>query len=444
MNAPSNSCRRRRPEPPIAASRRGQRGLDWFTFFVADVQTGFGPFLSVYLTTQKWTQVDIGLVLSIGSIAGLLCQVPGGWVVDAARSKRRAAMLSVIGIGVAALLIAVWPVFAVICGAKLLHVGASSVLGPAIAAVTLGLVGHAALSQRLSRNARFAAVGNGLAAGIMGACGHFISAQAVFYVTAVLAIPTLLAISRVREDEIDPVRADGGICADEGGAAGAAGSAWSIGRFLRMPALLILTACVMLFHAANAAMLPLVGSDMTTRTGRWATALVAACILGPQLVIALISPRVGQLAQSWGRRPVLLLGFAVLPLRGALLACTNDPIMIVAVQMLDGISGAVLGIIVPLALADISRGTGRFNFAQGLVGSATGIGAALSTTGAGWMSDRLGGSAAFLGLACVAGFEYLLVWRLMPETKETKGESEVAYPVTQSKCVTPAAFEDPL
>jgi MFS family permease len=400
---------------PNVPSRASRRGLDWFTFFVADVQTGFGPFLSVYLTTQKWTQVDIGLILSIGSIAGLVCQVPGGWIVDAARSKRRAAMLAVIGIGISALLIAVWPVFAMIVGAKLLHVGASSVLGPAIAAVTLGLVGHAALSQRLSRNARFAAIGNGLAAGVMGACGHFVSAQAVFYVTAVLAIPTLLAISRVREDEIDPVRADGGVCASEGAAAD--GGAWSIGRFLKTPALLILTACVMFFHVANAAMLPLVGSDMTTRTGQWATALVAACILGPQLVIALISPRVGQLAQSWGRRPVLLLGFAVLPLRGALLACTNDPLMIVAVQMLDGISGAVLGIIVPLALADISRGTGRFNFAQGLVGSATGIGAALSTTGAGFLADRFGMTTAFFGLAAAAVAGFLLLLSAMPETK---------------------------
>src|SRR5258705_9528481 len=124
-----------------APSRASRRGLDWFTFFVADLQTGFGPFLSVYLTTQKWTQVDIGLVLSIGSIAGLLCQVPGGWIVDAARSKRRAAMLAVIGIGISALLIAAFPVFLMICGAKLLHVGASSVLGPAIAAITLGLLG---------------------------------------------------------------------------------------------------------------------------------------------------------------------------------------------------------------------------------------------------------------------------------------------------------------
>ena len=142
----------------------------------------------------------------------------------------------------------------------------------------------------------------------------------------------------------------------------------------------------------------------------------------PQLVIALISTRIGQLAQTWGRRPMLLLGFAVLPLRGALLACTNDPFMIVAVQMLDGISGAVLGIIVPLALADVSRGTGRFNFAQGLVGSATGIGAALSTTTAGYLADRFGMATAFFGLAAAAVAGFLLLLTALPETKPAADE----------------------
>ena len=398
--------------PTKAPPRASQRGLDWFTFFVADIQTGFGPFLSVYLTTQKWTQIDIGLVLSIGSIASLLCQVPGGWVVDWARSKQRTAALAVIGIGVSALLIAVTPVFATIVAAKLLHVGASSVLGPAIAAITLGLVGHAAVAQRLGRNARFAAIGNGLAAGVMGACGYFVSAQAVFFVTAILAVPTLLALWRIRATDVDPVRADGGIDACD-----ACQRTTTLGRLLRSPALLILAACVLLFHLANSAMLPLVGSDVTMRSGRWATALVAACIIAPQLVVAAISPTVGQLAQSWGRRPLLLIGFAALPLRGALLAWTNDPYMIVAVQTLDGISGAVLGVLVPLALVDISRGTGRFNLAQGIVGSATGIGAALSTTGAGYLADRFGTATAFAGLAATAVFAFVLLMAMMPETK---------------------------
>ena len=212
---------------------------------------------------------------------------------------------------------------------------------------------------------------------------------------------------------MDPVRADGGIdamCREPAGAA-------SLGRLLRNPALLILTACVLLFHLANAAMLPLVGSDVTMRSSQWATALVAACIIAPQLVVAAISPTVGRLAQSWGRRPLLLIGFAALPLRGALLAWTNDPYMIVAVQTLDGISGAVLGVLVPLALADISRGTGRFNLAQGIVGSATGIGATLSTIGAGYLADHFGTATAFAGLAAAAAFAFVLLLAMMPETK---------------------------
>jgi MFS family permease len=144
---------------------------------------------------------------------------------------------------------------------------------------------------------------------------------------------------------------------------------------------------------------------------------VAACIVAPQLVIAAISPTVGQLAQSWGRRPLLLIGFAALPLRGALLAFTHEPYAIVAVQTLDGLSGAVLGVLVPLALADISRGTGRFNLAQGILGCATGVGAALSTIGAGYLADRFGTAMAFAGLAATAVFAFVLVLAMMPETK---------------------------
>jgi MFS family permease len=391
-------------------SPRSLRGLDWFTFFVANLQTGFGPFLSVYLTTQRWTQVDIGLILSVGSIAGLVGQVPGGFLVDWARSKRRAAALAVVGIGVSALLIAAAPMFAVILGAKLVHVASSAVLGPAIAAITLGLVGHRAISQRLGRNARFAAIGNGIAAAVMGAWGYFVSAQAVFFVTAVLAFPTLLALAQIREAEVDPVRADGGVDAgaDRDG---------SIAGLLRKPVLIVLMGGVMLFHLANTAMLPLVGSAMAMRSGQWATALVAACIVVPQVIVAVISPRVGGLAQTLGRRPVLLAAFAALLVRGLLLAWSSNPAMIIAVQMLDGISAAAIGIIVPLVLADITRGTGRFNLAQGIVGTGAGVGATLSTTAAGWLADRYGMGTAFLGLASLAACGFLVILAALQETR---------------------------
>jgi MFS family permease len=377
---------------------------------VADIQTGFGPFLAIYLTTQKWNQADIGLVLSIGSLAGLACQLPGGWIVDVVRSKRNAALLAVIAIGASALLIALSPVFLTIVLAKLLHVGASSVLGPAIAAITLGLVGYAAAGPRLGRNARFAAIGNALAAGVMGACGYLISPQAVFYVTALLAIPAAAALLQIRDSEIDPIRADAGNATDPGVPLTA-----GIAALLQSRALVVLALAVFLFHAANAAMLPLVGAEMTIRSGQWASVLIAVCIIAPQFVVALIAPRIGQWA-AVGRRPILLLGFAALPARAALLAVSSDPATIVVVQLLDGICAAVLGVLLPLCLADIAQGTGRFNLAQGIIASVTGVGAAASTTLAGYAAHRFGAPVAFLCLTAIAVSAVAVIFVAMPET----------------------------
>jgi MFS family permease len=394
-----------------SASRSSERGLDWFTFFVADLQTGFGPYLSVYLTTQKWNQADIGLVLAFGSIVGLLSQIPGGWLVDQAASKRRAAAVAVLGVGVSALLIAVAPTRAGMLAATLAHVTSSAVLGPAIAAISLGLVGHAAIGPRLGRNTRFAAIGNGLAAAAMGAVGYFISPQAVFFATGALALPTLWALTQIRDAEIDPVRADGGL-----DAAAAGEPAAPVLALLRKRALIVFALCIFLFQAANAAMLPLVGSELTLRSAQWASVLIAACIVVPQLVAAAIAPGIGRLAANVGRKPVLLAGFAVLPLRTILLAVNRDPFSIVAVQALDGLCGAVLGVLVPLVLADIARGTGRFNLAQGILACATGLGAAASTSVAGYFAARFGTGAAFLGLAAAAAGAFLTVLIAMEET----------------------------
>ena len=189
---------------------RSLRGLDWFIFFVADIQTGFGPFIAVYLTSQKWTQIDIGLVLSAGGLIALLGQMPGGALVDAARSERLVAGLALSAIAVAALAYAFAPVFPVVLAAACLHAAASCVLGPCIVAMSLGLVGHAAIGERLGRNARFAAIGNGMAAAAMGAVGYFFEPRAVFFVTAMLLVPTLVALSQIRPAEVDPDRAHGG------------------------------------------------------------------------------------------------------------------------------------------------------------------------------------------------------------------------------------------
>lgn len=406
-----------RDEPPLRPSRRSLRGLDWFIFFVADVQTGFGPFVSVYLTAQHWTQIDIGLVLSAAGFVSLLGQMPGGALVDAVRSERFIAAIAVVAICMSALGYAAWPIFPMVLSASILHALASCVLGPAMVAISLGLVGHAAIGERLGRNARFASIGNGLAAAAMGACGYLLSARAVFIVTVLLLGPALVALRMISPAEIDPERAHGATAPTRKKARSRPG------ELMQNRPLLVFACCLLLFHLGNAAMLPLMGSVLTMRSSQWATLMIAACIVVPQMLVAALSPWVGRRAQSWGRRPLLLIGFAALPLRGILFAVVSSPVPLVVVQLLDGVTAAVFAVMVPLVVADLTRGTGHFNLGQGIVGTFIGIGASISSTLAGYLSDRFGSPWAFAGLAVIALGGLLSVTLLMPETK----------PVTQAE-----------
>jgi len=382
-------------------------------FFLADVQTGFGPFIAVYLTTEKWTQVEIGLILSVSGLTSLLGQMPGGALVDWARSERLVAGLAVAAIGVSALAYAVWPIFPIVLCAALLHAVSSCVLGPAIAAISLGLVGQSAISRRLGRNARFASIGSGIAAAVMGTFGYLLSSRAVFLVTVALTIPTILALACVRADDINPDRCHGAIPRkDDTGPA-----TTSIMMLARNRPLLEFALVVMLFHFANAAMLPLIGSFMTTQSAAWAPALIAACMIVPQIVVAVMSPWVGRRAQTWGRRPLLLIATGALVCRGILFAFVRDPHLLVVIQMLDGVAAAVLGVLVPLVIVDVTYGSGHFNLAQGIVGTATGIGASVSMLFASYLSDRFGSEVAFLSLAVSAAMALALVWLTMPETR---------------------------
>jgi hypothetical protein len=288
------------------------------------------------------------------------------------------------------------------------------VLGPAIAAISLGLVGPMAIGERFGRNARFASLGNGVAAAVMGTCGYLLSSRSVFLVTFILAIPTLLSLARIREREIDAARAHGTVLR-----AALDAKSTSVFGLVRQRTLLIFAGSILLLQLANGAMLPLMAGVVTTRSSQWAPVLIAACIIVPQAIVALTSPSVGRKAQRWGRRPLLLMGFAALAIRGVLFATVRDPYLLVAVQVFDGITAAVFSVMIPLIVADVAFGSGRFNLAQGIVGTATGIGASLSTVLAGYVSDRFGSSVAFTGLAVVATAGLAVIWFAMPETRRS-------------------------
>jgi MFS family permease len=376
----------------------GQRGLDWHNFFVANVQTGFGPFIAVYLTSEAWTQRAIGTALSVGTITAIISQLPGGAVVDALANKRLAAFVSCVAIAASALMFALWPEWLPVVAAEVLHGFASSMLAPAIAAMSLALVGRAALGERLGRNARFAAIGSSLAAGVMGVVGSWVSEAAVFYLTAALMAPAIAALRSIPargSAAPEPARAEGGLLA--------------AARLLLSWPVLVFAGCVALFHLGNAAMLPLVAAQLTKAVGARASLVIAACIVLPQLLVAWASPFVGRAADRWGRRPVLLLSFLAVPVRGVLLAIFDSPAAVVVVQLLDGVSAAGFGVMLPLMAADLTRGTNRFNLCMGVFGLAAGLGATVSTTAAGGIADRAGPGYALAALAGAGLASVLLV-----------------------------------
>lgn len=395
---------------------RTARVLDALNALVASSQTGFGAFIAVYLTAQAWTQADIGEALSLGTIVAMLSQLPAGALVDAMRSKRLAIAMGGIAVAASALLFAVSSAWLAVLGAEVLHGFASCMIGPAIAAVSLELTGWAGLGVQLGRNARFSSIGSAVAAVVLGAVGTYLSGAGVFWATAVLMALGLLTLRSLPPPAVELRSAH--IAAETRGLPGAI---WA----LLDRRLLVFAACVMLFHLSNAAMLPIVANEVTRSTGARANLVIAACVVVPQAIVAGLSPLVGRTAGSWGRRPLLLLGFAALPVRGVLLSIDANPVYVVLLQALDGVSAAVFGVLLPLVAADLTRGTRHFNLCMGLLGLAVGAGATLSTLAAGLVADRFGNGPALLALAGV-GAAAVLGLLALPETRETPPEATVA------------------
>jgi len=388
-------------------------GLDGVNFFLAGILAGFGPYLAAYLADQKWTQENIGFVLTASGLAGLLSQLPGGELLDTVRSKRAVVVAGVVMVAVSAIIIAFQPSFPLVFAALMLQGITGGFLGPAIAAISLGLVGHAALPERLGRNQRFSSTGNLVTAGLMGLIGYFLSYQAIFLTVAALAIPLFVALAPIRAPDIHFGRACGAPDHDMPSLPARA----SLRSLWKSPGLLTFGACLFLFQLANASVLPLVVEDLVYQGEKRSSLVVSALIILPQIIVAVTAPWVGQWAKNWGRRPLLLIGLGALPIRALLFASVVDPTLVVVFQLLDGISGAVLGVLTALVIADVTGGTGRFNLAQGIVGTASGIGASLGTTLFGVVAAGFGRTAVFLSIASVALLAVVILWFFMPETR---------------------------
>jgi MFS family permease len=394
------------------ASRRSLRGLDWLNFFLADVQSGVGPFLAIYLAASGWNEQTVGIALTGGGIAGIIAQTPAGALTDRLHSKRALIACGVVALAVGALIIAAFPAFWPVMVAQTLIGVSSSVFGPTVVAISLGLVGRELFDRRQGRNQTFNSAGNVVAAVAMGLLGYFLSNRAIFFFVVAFTIPTLGALATIRSTEIDYAVARG---ADDGKGRPKASSVFTL--FNDRP-LVIFLICAVLFHFANAAMLPLLGEMLSKGQGRASMMFMSACVVTTQVVVTFLASWSGIKARQWGRKPLLLIAFGVLPIRGILYTLTRSASSLIAIQVLDGVGAAIFGVVSVLVIADLTRGTGRFNLTLGAVTTAVGIGAALSQSIAGGIVHRLGYHWGFLFLAVVAAIAFSLLWLVMPETRD--------------------------
>jgi MFS family permease len=377
---------------------------------MADVQGGVGPYLTVFLKGgEHWNAGAIGIAMAASSIAAAIFQVPAGLLVDTTHAKRLLIAGSGLLVALGCVLTVAMPHFAVVIAAQAVLGAASAFIPPAIAAISLGLVGRSRFDARTSRNQSFNHVGNFLFAVLASALGQRLGYAGIFYLVCGFAVLSAVAVKLVNPDEIDHRMARG---EDE-----AEGDPIPLRELLRRRDLLVFLASIVLFHFGNAAMLPMAGQVLALRHPGADTLALSACIIAAQLVMTFVAWAVGRAsAQGVGRRRIFLIALAVLPVRGVLFSFTASPAGVIGIQVLDGVAAGIFGVISVLIAADLMRGTGRFNLAQGLAALAVGLGASLSNVTAGYVVQWFGYPAGFLFLACVALCALGFFARFMPET----------------------------
>jgi MFS family permease len=402
------------PQANGGMSRAGA-ALDAANFFLADVRDGLGPYLAIYLLTeQRWNEADIGIVMSIATAAGILAQTPAGALVDATRAKRAVMVAAAVLVTASSLMLPWFSSFLPVALSQATAHAAGVVFGPALAAVSLGIVGHAAFTRRIGRNETFNHAGNAFAAAAAGGAAYLWGPTVVFYLIAAMSVASLVSVLAIPARAIDHDLARGLTDGAEATEEHDKPSGFAI--LLTCRPLLIFAACAVLFHLANAAMLPLVGQKLALQDKNLGTSMMSACIVAAQIVMVPMAMLVGAKADAWGRKPLFMAALMILPIRGALYTLSDNAFWLVGVQLLDGVGAGIYGAIFPLIVADLMRGTGRFNVAQGAVITAQGIGAALSTTLAGLVVVSAGYGAAFLTLGAVAAVGLALFALAMPET----------------------------
>ncbi|PJJ60019.1 MFS transporter [Hymenobacter chitinivorans] len=403
----------------MEAQGRSVKGLDWVSLLMADVKDGVGVYLSVFLlTVRRWEPDEIGIVIAAPGIVGILVQAPAGALIDRTTYKRWLLVGASLIIAACCLVVVLSTGFTPILVSQLVVGLTQSVYAPCVAAITLGIVGHSLLAQRIGRNESCNHLGNMLAAIAAGLIGRFISYEGIFYFSIAQCLALVAAVFIIREQDIDHCLARGAEKDEK--EADAAG----VKTLLSNRKILVFTVAMALFHLANGAMLPLVGQKMGLVDPQNSSLYLSAAIIIAQGVMVFVANYAGRAAEN-GRKKVLVLAYLLLPVRALLFAFIDNPYALTAIQLLDGIGAGLFGVLSILMIADLSKGTGRFNLLQGVVYSAIGLAAALSSILGGFVVKHFGYPIGFASLAAIGGLGLLFYWFFVPETKDSSTDQEI-------------------
>ncbi|MBA3830685.1 MAG: MFS transporter [Chthoniobacterales bacterium] len=411
-------------------SKRGSvRALMTLNFFIADVQNGMGAFVALYLMAGVgWNAAQIGTALAAGSIAQVLAQTPAGALIDQLRQKRALIITGGVMIAIGCLSIALLSTLTVVTAGQALIGVAGAIFPPCLAAIALGLVGRKRMDRQMGTNQAFNAAGNMTAAVVFGVVGYFFGLKWMFYLVVVFVVIAIICVLRIKPGDIDFDLARG---ADRDGAApnecvekpkgvwnGLKDLLVCFGQLFKQQAVLVFLVSAVIFHFANAAMVPLVTELLGKNQGvDKAILFTSGYMVASQFVFIIVAALSGRLASKIGRKPLFLFAFAALAVRGLLYTLSRNPVALIAVQCMDGLGAGIFGVVAVLIIADLTKGTGRFNAAQGAIATAQGTGAFLSNSIAGYVVHHAGANAAFYMLAAIAAVGLIFFWLLMPETK---------------------------
>jgi MFS family permease len=394
-------ARKPRERPGDKATRRWP--LLAVNFFMADMQSGIGPFVGVFLLEKGWAAGMIGTALAIGNIAGLLITTPVGGFIDASRYKRAWVIVPGIAVVAASSIILLWQDFWAVAASQVATSIAGAAIVPAVTGVTLGIVGQRGFNRQNGRNQAFNHAGNMVGAAASGLLGWQFGYFAVFLLAAAFGAITVACVLMIPSDSIDDRRARGSKEDDpESRPSG-------LTVLLRHKPLLVLGLALAVFHFGNGAIVPLYGMSATSGGHANGPGFVATIIViaqGIMIVTSIVGMRVAEKRNYW---LILLVSFLALPLRGILAFFFTGWWGVVPVEILDGIGIGLQGVAVPGMVARSLYGTGRVNLAQGAVITVQGAGAALSPALGGWIAQWVGFSPTFLVLGGL-GLAAAAVW----------------------------------